>query len=113
MMVVPEGTTITFYSVHGQPISNQLGQRIDQQKVDFAQFRVTYYPGNRIPNYALLPPLGLRVLRAPGVTTVQVNQPTSLRDLVRPGMGSVYWSACREIPGVEVKAAEVVETRKK
>lgn len=94
--VVPPGTTITFYAYHGQNISDPLGNAIEENKLHPDQYRVTYYPGDRIPNYALVPPKGLEIHKTPGVELVTVAQPTSLHELLKPGMGAVHWAACRE-----------------
>ena len=93
----PPGTTVTFYCWNGMTISDQLGNAIEQGKLLPEQFRVTYYPGDRIPNYTLTQPMTLHVNKeTPGVRVITVKQPTSLAQLLRPGMGAVHWAACRE-----------------
>ena len=109
MMVVPEGTTITFYAWHGQEISDDLGGAVELQQLDKEQFRVTYHPGDTIPNYALLPPTGLTVFTRPGIKSIQVDHPTSLKELLKPGMGAVHWAACRQ--AIDVKASVVDEVQ--
>ena len=95
--VVPPGTTVTFYCWHGMTISDQLGTAIEQNKLLPEQFRVTYYPGDRIPNYTLTQPMTLHINKeTPGVRVITVKQPTSLAQLLKPGMGAVHWAACRE-----------------
>jgi len=95
--VVPPGTTVTFYCWNGMTISDQLGNAIEQGKLLPEQFRVTYYPRDRIPNYTLTQPMTLHVNKeTPGVRVITVKQPTSLAQLLRPGMGAVHWAACRE-----------------
>lgn len=98
-MVVPEGTTITFYAHHGQTITDELGGAIELQQLKSEQYRVTYHPGDVIPNYSLLPASDLTVFTRPGINNVQVDRPTSLKDLLKPGMGAVHWAACQEVVG--------------
>jgi hypothetical protein len=94
---VPEGTTITFYAVRGQKIGNDLGVAIQLRRLNPHQFRVTYYPGDKIPNYALLPPGNLTDTKRlkPGVKAIVVDKPTSLKEILKPGMGAVHWGACQ------------------
>jgi len=109
LMVVPEGTTITFYAWHGQMISDDLGGAIELQQLDKEQFRVTYHSGDTIPNYALLPPSDLTVFTRPGIKNIQVDHPTSLKELLKPGMGAVHWAACRQAVGVKGSTVDEVQ----
>jgi hypothetical protein len=96
---VPNGTTVTVYVPHGLAISQELGAAIERRQVSPEQFRVTYHPGDRIPNYTLLPPVGcVTVHHVSGVNVVTVSEPTSLSSLLKPGMGAVHWAACAEDP---------------
>jgi hypothetical protein len=97
--IVPEGTSVTFWTEHGNPISDALGNAVETgQNVTLNQFpgaagAQTYLPGSVVPNYTLFPPSGLSIMGSP--TTVSV--PTSLSSLLRPGMGNVNWAACRVV----------------
>jgi RHS repeat-associated protein len=112
--VVPEGTSITFYSNHGDMITDELGGAIELQQISDKQWRVTYYPGAKVPNYALIPPdanpppRDLVTFSRPGINLIQVERPTSLKQLLRPGMGPVHWAACREAKGVEGNTVDEV-----
>jgi RHS repeat-associated protein len=91
---VPKGTSVTFYSKHGQAISDKLGNAIELGKVNEFQYRETYGPGELIPNYRLYPPKDLTVKQGDNpVLTVQ--GPTSLSTLLKPDMGPVDIAACR------------------
>ena len=108
-MVVPEGTTITFYAWHGQTITDGLGGAVELQQINMEQFRVTYHPGDKIPNYALFPPDDLTVFTRPGINNIQVDHPTSLKELLKPGMGAVHWAACREVMGKDFGTVEELQ----
>ena len=100
--IVPKGTTVTVYVPHGLAISQELGAAIERRQVSPEQFRVTYHPGDKIPNYALLPPVGcVTVHHVSGVNVVTVSEPTSLSTLLKPGMGAVHWAACAEDPAAD------------
>ena len=94
---VPKGTTITFYCEHGQTIGDDLGSAIETRRLNPKQFRITFYPGDKIPNYALLPPGDLSRPNPlkPGAKEIVVDKPTSLSEILKPGMGAVHWAACR------------------
>jgi RHS repeat-associated protein len=94
--VVPDGTTITAYTPHGFAISEELGQAIQLRQLRPEQFKVTYHPGDRIPNYLVLPPKGLTIHHKSGINTVTVSEPTSLSTLIKPGMGAVNLAMCLE-----------------
>jgi RHS repeat-associated protein len=100
-MVVPEGTTITFYADFGETISDDLGGAIEQQKLPKEQKRYTFHPGDVIPNYTLAQPLGLNVTPRRGVSDITVDKPTSLSQLLKPGMGAVHWAACCQDPAIK------------
>jgi len=100
-MIVPEGTTITFYAEHGQTIIDDLGGAIEQQKLPKGQKSYTFYPGDVIPNYTLTQPLRLSITPRRGVSDITVDKPTSLSELLKPGMGAVHWAACREDPSIK------------
>ena len=97
--VLPPGTSLTFWTEHGQPISDALGNAIETGgQVTIEQFpraagARSYLPGSVVPNYTLYPPTGLNILGNP--TTV--TSPTRLGDLLMSGMGNVNWAACRSV----------------
>ncbi|TDC10167.1 type IV secretion protein Rhs, partial [Streptomyces sp. 8K308] len=104
-VVVPEGTSIAFYSRHGQAIANTVGGAVEIGRplpiVDTATGNVVrvenpvpvqvFGPGDRVPNYTLYPPEELRVRGDP----ITVGSPTRLGDLLQPNLGQVHWAACR------------------
>jgi RHS repeat-associated protein len=104
-IVVPEGTTIIFYAKHGQTISDPLGGAIEQQKLPGNQVCYVFHAGDKIPNYTLAQPLGLNITPRRGISDINVTKPTSLSELLKPGMGTVHWAACRQDPAIK---AEVV-----
>jgi len=96
-VVVPQGTTLTTYTGHGQSISDTLGNFIETgTPINMAQFgdevlgATTHLPGATVPNYTLYPPTGLNIMGNP----VTVSQPTTLNTLLQPNMGHVHWAAC-------------------
>ncbi len=97
--ILPEGTSLTFWTEHGNSISDALGNAIEtggqitvEQFPEAAGAR-SYLPGSVVPDYTLYPPTGLNVFGNP--TTV--TSPTSLSSLLQPGMGNVNWAACRSV----------------
>ncbi|MEV7230965.1 putative adhesin [Polymorphospora sp. NPDC051019] len=50
----------------------------------------TYFSGESMPNYTLLPPSNL-IIRAGSKT---VDTPTRLSELLVPNMGTCHWAAC-------------------
>jgi len=94
--VVPDGTTVTAYAPHGFAITEELGRAIQLGGMRPEQFRVTYHPGDVIPDYLLLPPKGLKAFYISGVNTVTVDEPTSLSSMIKPGMGAVNLAMCLE-----------------
>ncbi|HEY5912363.1 MAG TPA: toxin TcdB middle/N-terminal domain-containing protein [Verrucomicrobiae bacterium] len=108
--VVPEGTTLVMYSRHGQSLEDNLGNAIETQQVDKDQWRVEYHAGDKVPNYVLAPPVGLNVVRKEGVNLVTVDRPTSLSEMLKPGMGPVHYAACRSGAGTW-KTGAVIDIR--
>ncbi|WP_181764630.1 putative T7SS-secreted protein [Streptomyces albidus (ex Kaewkla and Franco 2022)] len=91
-VTVPEGTSVSMYSRHGEPISDALGNKIETQNPSRLE---VYGPGEQLPNYSLFPPDGLKILGVP--RNVTVTGETALSDLLRPNMGPVHWAACRSV----------------
>jgi RHS repeat-associated protein len=95
--VVPNDTTVTVYAPHGFAISEELGEAIEQRRLRPEQFKVTYYPGDRMPNYVIFPPTrGMRTHHPTGVNTITVSEPTALSTIIKPGMGAVHMATCVE-----------------
>ncbi|GAB2870727.1 putative adhesin [Streptomyces mayteni] len=103
-VVVPEGTSIAFYSPHGRPLTNARAFSVERGRpielrdpagnvvgVENAAPVEVFGPGDRIPNYTLYPPEELRVRGDPHT----VSSPTRLGDLLQPNLGQVHWAACR------------------
>ncbi|MDT0344829.1 DUF6531 domain-containing protein [Streptomyces litchfieldiae] len=88
---VPQGTSIAVYTHHGGSIVGATNGRI--QTGNIAPYQV-FGPGQRIPNYHLLPPDSWRV---PVGNPVTVTSPTQLSSLVGKNMGTVHWAACMTI----------------
>ncbi len=88
--VVPEGTSITFYSEHGGTITNGLGNAIETGKNVSDIFQRSFGPGSEIPNYTLHPPGNLKLQGSP----FTVSTDATLDSLLQPGMGNVCWAAC-------------------
>jgi len=92
LVTMPKGTTLTFFSEDGQPISDALGNAIETGHPEgLAQFGETYLPGAELPNYTLYPPDGLTIAGNPVTVTV----PTRLSELLQEGLGRCTWAACR------------------
>ena len=97
--IVPRGTTVNFWTEHGKPISDALENAIETGApvtLDLFPEEVgasSYLPGSVVPNYTLLPPVGLNIMGNP----ITVTTPTSLSTLLKPRMGNVNWAACRSI----------------
>ncbi|MCP3820767.1 hypothetical protein NLX86_22520 [Streptomyces sp. A3M-1-3] len=96
-VVVPPGTSISFYVQHGERIPGLNGVAVEGGSYPGLAVE-TYYSGDRIPNYTLGPPEP----QGPGGFTVYENSTTVARrtrldDLLHPGMGNVHWAACREL----------------
>ncbi|MFE0099857.1 putative adhesin [Streptomyces sp. NPDC059009] len=89
---IPEGTCLSFYSNHGEPISDALGNRIETGSPNPV---AVHGPGSQVPDYELHPPDGLNIQGMPRNLTV--TQPTRLSELLRPNMGTVHWAACRSV----------------
>ena len=98
LTMLPQGTSLTFWTEHGNSISDALGDAIETGGNNSPQFPEaagarSALPGSFVPNYTLYPPTGLNILGNP--TTV--TSPTSLGNLLQPGMGNVNWAACRNV----------------
>jgi len=88
--VVPEGTTVNFYSEMGRTLTQPKGLLIEQGG---GPAPVSYGPGSVIPNYHLKAPDRLTVMS--GSRTVE--DATPLSDLLKPNMGTCHWAACTSI----------------
>ncbi|WP_186767770.1 choice-of-anchor D domain-containing protein [Blastopirellula retiformator] len=100
---VPEGTSVTVYTNHGNTIFDDVGGKVDQGLTpDYYEIygAQTYLPGAQMPNYTLTPPSGLHIQGNP--TTV--TRPYNLSSFLRPNQGNVKWSACVE----EIESLESV-----
>ncbi|MFJ4910999.1 putative T7SS-secreted protein [Streptomyces sp. NPDC088726] len=91
-VTVPEGTSLHMYSRHGEPISDALGNHIETGSPTPVE---VYRPGEKLPDYTLFEPDGLRIKGVP--RNVTVSSPVNLSELLRPNMGSVHWAACRSV----------------
>ncbi|MEV5173107.1 putative T7SS-secreted protein [Streptomyces flaveolus] len=96
-IVVPEGTSISFYVQHGEQLPGLNGLTVERG-VYPGGYSETFHAGDRIPNYTLAPPVssgagGFSVFE----NSTTVGQRTQLGELLEPGMGNVHWAACREI----------------
>jgi hypothetical protein len=88
--VVPNGTSITFYSPFGGTITNRLGNAIETGAELSKVFKRTYKAGDKLPNYSLLPPDETIPLAGKPRTVEE----TLLRKLLEPDMGHCHWAAC-------------------
>ncbi len=90
-VAIPEGTSLRFYSRHGDSLSDIVGNQIERgappPPVEIAR------AGTSVPDYILARPDGLNIVGNP--TTVSEN--TRLSQLLRPHMGDVDWAACRNV----------------
>ncbi|WP_257003968.1 putative adhesin [Streptomyces sp. SA15] len=96
-IVVPEGTSISFYVQHGDQLPGLNGLTVERG-VYPGGYVETFKGGDVIPNYTLGPPApsgagGFSVFE----NSTTVGQRTALKDLLEPGMGNVHWAACREL----------------
>lgn len=96
-VVVPKGTTVTFYIKDGERLPGLNGVAVEGGSYPPGGYWETYKEGDRIPNYTLAPPEG----SGGGGFTVYENsttvaQRTSLGELMKENMGNVHWAACRE-----------------
>ncbi|WP_244923930.1 RHS repeat-associated core domain-containing protein [Enhygromyxa salina] len=89
-VTVPEGTSLTFYSKHGKSLTDRAGRRVERGS-RFGLRRYKFFPGDRVPNYTLKPPDGLKIRQ----NSITVATPTPLSDLLVPNMGDLDWAACR------------------
>ncbi|MFD4725801.1 putative T7SS-secreted protein [Streptomyces seoulensis] len=95
-IVVPKGTSITFYVEHGERIPGLNGLTVERG-VYPEGYSHTLHEGATIPNYTLAPPTA----SGGGTFSVFENsttvaERTKLGELLKPGMGNVHWAACRE-----------------
>ena len=88
---VPKGTCIAFYCAHGEGIPDSLGNAIETGNAPAAT--EVFGPGSQVPNYRLLPPDGLNIAGNP----VTVGEVTPLSELLKEGMGTCQWAACRKV----------------
>ena len=93
--VVPKGTSLTVYSRFGTSITDRLGNVIEAGGNLSKVYSRTYTAGQRVPNYTLYPPEGLKIVGNP--TTVSSS--TKISELLKPGMGSCHWAACTHYSG--------------
>jgi hypothetical protein len=96
-VVVPKGTTVTFYIKDGEKLPGLNGVAVEGGSYPAGGYWETFKEGDRIPNYTLAPPEG----SGGGSFTVYENsttvaQRTSLSELMKENMGNVHWAACRE-----------------
>jgi hypothetical protein len=90
-IVVPTGTSVSVYSPFGGTITNRLGNAIETGEKLPQIFRRTYQPGEKLPNYSLLPPTeDIPILGNPRT----VEEETLLKKLLEPDMGHCHWAAC-------------------
>jgi RHS repeat-associated protein len=92
-VTVPHGTELVMYSPHSVSINDIVGNAIE---TGTAKPLSTYGPGEKLPDYWLMPPKDLNVLGAPRNLTV--TTPTRISGLLGPNMGRVHWAACRAVP---------------
>ncbi|MFH9429935.1 putative T7SS-secreted protein [Streptomyces sp. NPDC017615] len=95
-IVVPKGTSITFYVEHGERIPGLNGLTVERG-VYPEGYSHTLHEGAKIPNYTLAPPAA----SGGGTFSVFENsttvaERTKLGELLKPDMGNVHWAACRE-----------------
>jgi hypothetical protein len=95
MVVVPPGTSLTVYARHDATITDELGNAIELG-ADLSHVRQRRYgPGDKMYNYTLRPPAGLKIHGAPKT----VSRPMRLSQLLKPGMGDCHWAACTRVDG--------------
>jgi len=95
--VVPNGSSITFYAEPGATITNSLGREIEAGSELYpAVYRRTFGPGEVAPNPTLHPIEASWLAESPMGTRVVVEEPTALRDLMKPNVGVCHWAACIE-----------------
>jgi hypothetical protein len=89
---MPEGTSLTLHSPHGALIDHKLGNAIEQGLME-SGWSQTYRSGDKVRNYVLtrLPAdkvVGNPIQPPPGTRT-------TLKDVLKPGMGECHGSFCR------------------
>ncbi|MCC2278574.1 hypothetical protein LKL35_24565 [Streptomyces sp. ET3-23] len=96
-MMVPPGTTISFYVPHGDLLPGLNGITVEAG-IYPGGYVETFHPGDVIPDYTLDAPAagmggGFSVMEK----STTVSQRTLLSQILKPDMGNVHWAACREI----------------
>jgi RHS repeat-associated protein len=101
-VLVPEGTSITFFTPPGSTIRDDLGRAIERgdwsaiMKNPEWEYQtrgaITYLPGSEVDNITLKAPDGL-IIHANSRT---VEDRVTLSDLMFPDMGPLDWAACLE-----------------
>lgn len=86
---VPNGTSLSMYSKHGQSLSDRNGFLIEAGSPPPAV--QVYNSGQRVRNYTLYPAKGLTVLHS----SVTVDRAHTLGTLLQPNAGACHWAACR------------------
>ncbi|MFD7610470.1 putative T7SS-secreted protein [Streptomyces sp. NPDC059828] len=87
--VIPEGTSITFYSPHGYGLNNRAALDVEQgANWDTIE---TVNEGKMVPNYTLSPAPELPRMSE----SIDVVGDMNLSDLLYPHMGPTHWAACR------------------
>jgi RHS repeat-associated protein len=89
--VVPEGTSITFFSKDGAVITDDLGVAIENWEPLDEAYQRTFKSGETIPMYCLYPTCGALNIQP---TSTQVNRPTTIDELLKSDMGNCRWAAC-------------------
>ncbi len=89
--VVPEGTSITFFSKDGAVITDDLGVAIENWEALNDSYHRTFEAGESIPLYCLYPTCGALNIQP---TSTQVNRATTIDELLKPDMGNCRWAAC-------------------
>ncbi len=100
--VIPERTTLTFWTKDGTRLNDAIGRMVERG--DYARIARTpqllrqiegaqsMLPGSYILDYTVSAPSGLNVMSRSRI----VYQPTLLSDILRPGMGHIDFAMCRE-----------------
>lgn len=87
---MPQGTTLRVWAEHGAGISDRFGNMIERGATGNLQPTGYYHPGQQVPPYVLHPTGTLNV----EASSVTVQTPTFLQDILKPNMGVVDWAAC-------------------
>ncbi|RIK33445.1 MAG: hypothetical protein DCC55_34920, partial [Chloroflexi bacterium] len=90
-MVVPQGTTVVYYTGPGGQITNELGNAIELGQVPPNVVRFVYPAGTNAPNLSLTPlPQGWIV----GNPDTPPTNGALLSDMISPNMGVVHVATC-------------------